>query len=465
VDCDALDSLGNSPLHFAARAGAVELCRLLLSFGASTASVRNSLGLTPLENAQMMRPQTEELAEVEQLLSKNEEGEEEGHASDRSPSLQSADNTAHPSGVRLRHRSSPLSITTHSNGTTLQAAVVSAGSSYEENKRVRTVHRPLTRDEVDTQQLKEKGRLMRASKNKASVEMVTSATVKERDSLQLSRQSADNAVTPTATADDEGSLTEDGDGISTRQSNSDDDDDDDDDGDDPAASLTAADAFASSIWTLTASLIDAALSMFLTPAAPLQRAESHRPIQGSSMKKSHPMALQWRVSLWTQLMSWSTVFRSSDQGISGGDEVGEASLDSRPPLSSAPPPPTDKELSIRGLGNVTPSPAAAASPSFLSAEQQLAPQLAPPDEVQVAIAMSRSATGGRRKDALLPMDLLHPPDLHHNARGDGPVDRAMDPFQTALRPPTPTQPNVYSIGNALPRGAAWRYVDVLNNSR
>jgi hypothetical protein len=160
-------------------------------------------------------------------------------------------------------------------------------------------------------------------------------------------------------------------------------------------------------------------------------------------------------------------------------------LDSRPPLSSAPPPPTDKELSIRGLGNVTPSPAAAASPSFLSAEQQLAPQLAPPDEVQVAIAMSRSATGGRRKDALLPMDLLHPPDLHHNARGDCPVDgamdplqtalrpmdplqtalRPMDPLQTALRPPTPTQPNVYSIGNALPRGAAWRYVDVLNNSR
>lgn len=445
MDCDSLDSLGNSPLHFAARAGAVELCRLLLSFGASTASVRNRLGLTPLENAQMMRPQTEELAEVEQLLSKKEEGEEEGHASDRSPSLQSADNTAHPSGVRLRHRSSPLSIT----------------NSYEENTRVRTVHRPLTRDEVDAQQLKEKGRLMRASKNKASVEMVTSATVKERGSLQLSRQSVDNAVTPTATADDEGSLTEDGDGISTRQSNSDDDDDDDDDGDDPAASLTAADAFASSIWTLTASLIDAALSMFLTPAAPLQRAESHRPIQGSSMKKSHPMALQWRVSLWTQLMSWSTVFRSSDQGTSGGDEAGEASLDSRPPLSSAPPPPTDKELSIRGLGNVTPSPAAAASPSFLSAEQQLAP----PDEVQVAIAMSRSATGGRRKDALLPMDLLHPPDLHHNARGDCPVDGAMDPLQIALRPPTPTQPNVYSIGNALPRGAAWRYVDVLNNSR
>ena len=425
----------------------------------------------------MMRPQTDELAEVEQLLSKKEgeEGEEEGHASDRSPSLQSADNTAHPSGVRLPHRSSPLPITTHSNGTTPQAAAVSAGSSYEENKRVRTVHRPLTRDEVDAQQLKEKGRLMRASKNKASVEMVASATVKERDSLQLSRQSADNAVTPTATADDEGSLTEDGDGISTRQSNSDDNDDDgddddddgdgDDDGDDPAASLTAADAFASSIWTLTASLIDAALSMFLTPAAPLQRAEFHRPIQGSSMKKSHPMALQWRVSLWTQLMSWSTVFRSSDQGTSGGDEAGEASLDSRPPLSSAPPPPTDKELSVRGLGNVTPSPAAAASPSFLSAEQQLAP----PDEVQVAVAMSRSAltltTAGRRKNALLPVDLLHPPDLHHNARGYGPVDGAIDPLQTALRPPTPTQPNVYSIGNALPRGAAWRYVDVLNNSR
>jgi hypothetical protein len=158
-------------------------------------------------------------------------------------------------------------------------------------------------------------------------------------------------------------------------------------------------------------------------------------------------------------MTWSTVFRSSDQGTSGGDERGEASLGS---LSSAPPPPTDKELFVRGLGNVTPSPAAA-SPSFLlSAEQQLAP----PDEVQVAVAMSRSATAGRRKDALLPVDLQHPPDLHHNVRGDGPVDGAMDPFQAALRGiPTPTQPNVYSIGNALPRGAAWRYVDVLNNSR
>lgn len=490
VDCDALDSLGNSPLHFAARAGAVELCRLLLSFGAS-ASVRNSLGLTPLENARMMRPQTEELAEVEQLLSREEEEEEGGHASghphhhknaiNRSPSLQSADNIApNPTGVRLRHRASQQPVT-NSSGTT--------AAGYEES--MRPPHRPHTRDEVlsqasqlrdDALQLKEK-RLLRAS-NKASVEMVASA-VKEREGLQSSiLQSADYA-TPTSvnernppmdgTADDERSLSQDGDGSTSRQSNDDDDDGDDADGDDDddrAASLTAADAFASYVWILAASLIDAALSLFLVPAAPLQRAEAHgAAIQGSSVKKSRPIALQWlQASLWVQLRSWSTVFRSSDKGTFG-DETGEASSSSRVLLTSAPP--TDRELSIRGLGNVNPSPstataAAAASPSscLLLADQQLTP----PDEVQVAVAMSRSATGGRSKDAPLPLDLLHQPldllhqqsgpDLHHHARSDGLVDGAVDPL---LRPPT--QPNVYSIGNALPRGAAWRYVDVLKNSQ
>eukprot|EP01032_Pedospumella_encystans_P012036 gene12036-13953_t len=72
VDSNTTDLAGNAPLHLAARAGFEEGCRLLLNFNASTLT-RNLMGMTPLGVAQIMRPQSAALQAVVAMLSSPEQ--------------------------------------------------------------------------------------------------------------------------------------------------------------------------------------------------------------------------------------------------------------------------------------------------------------------------------------------------------------------------------------------------------
>eukprot|EP01032_Pedospumella_encystans_P010387 gene10387-12146_t len=72
VDSNTTDLAGNAPLHLAARAGFEEGCRLLLNFNASTMT-RNLMGMTPLGVAQIMRPQSAALQAVVAMLSSPEQ--------------------------------------------------------------------------------------------------------------------------------------------------------------------------------------------------------------------------------------------------------------------------------------------------------------------------------------------------------------------------------------------------------
>lgn len=126
-------------------------------------------------------------------------------------------------------------------------------------------------------------------------------------------------------------------------------------------------------------------------------------------------------------------------------------------------PPTDDELFKQGLGSkLLPPPAQ-------SPDRNGSPIL-PPNDVQLAIAMSRAnmkqhqPPSSGEKVGLPPLhpsnssSSLHPPSL---------LSRASSMEHEESAPSTPTVPgtssNTYSIGR-MPPGVSWRYVNILDEN-
>lgn len=99
-------------------------------------------------------------------------------------------------------------------------------------------------------------------------------------------------------------------------------------------------------------------------------------------------------------------------------------------------PPTDQELTQIGLGN----------------------RLIPPNDVQVAVAMSKVGRKLIDSDSQSPISsptkevaANHTPSAHSHSPS------------SFSRPPT-AQSNNYSLGQNLPNGVSWRYVNILENN-
>lgn len=109
-------------------------------------------------------------------------------------------------------------------------------------------------------------------------------------------------------------------------------------------------------------------------------------------------------------------------------------------------PPTDSELFERGLGIMPTSPPDIALDELYEADRALREGLTPrrtepPSEIQVAV------------------------ELHYAAQDPSPEGTIKKPRSPRIRPPpivVKSPSNAYSLGTSLPRGASWRYVDVLN---
>jgi hypothetical protein len=125
-------------------------------------------------------------------------------------------------------------------------------------------------------------------------------------------------------------------------------------------------------------------------------------------------------------------------------------------------PPTDTELHQRGLG-IRIEPPHIAIPELELADQLyklgLSPRrIQPPSEVTVALDMYRAE---QKSNSSSPV----PPSFHerHSASPTKSL-KIIPPSRTASDiPPSSSPNNAYSLGGSLPKGATWRYVDVLNN--
>ncbi len=156
-------------------------------------------------------------------------------------------------------------------------------------------------------------------------------------------------------------------------------------------------------------------------------------------------------------------------------------------------PPTDRELLQRGLGFhpvLPPDIVAEEIGAQVEAlrvgtpQRQAAHQWSPtpPSEVQVAVAMARASAERSRTDQLDEKWAGHPApvpkplsailqggtfDSTDNTSFAGMISASssstslIDTTSKHTLPP-PTTVNGYSIGNTLPKGVSWRYVDVMN---
>lgn len=135
-------------------------------------------------------------------------------------------------------------------------------------------------------------------------------------------------------------------------------------------------------------------------------------------------------------------------------------------------PPTDSELFEKGLG-FHPTPPAIAMSELQEAsslyKKGLTPRrVVPPSEVALAVEMHRAAERSRANTPTHDSEGSRYGEQMGPRPIPSPLHLAGSSFigskeQSPLVSPTSSL-NGYSLGSELPRGASWRYVDILGNS-
>jgi hypothetical protein len=166
-------------------------------------------------------------------------------------------------------------------------------------------------------------------------------------------------------------------------------------------------------------------------------------------------------------------------------------------------PPTDYELKQRGLGFFPPPspsyrgqdgeivvPQSPRPPDIVAAEldaymtaykKGLTPrrkEIVPPNEVLIAVDMARAAAANTDSSNLnqtkniididssrRPAPLVLPSSPNISIKRTSPTNYVPDKSQQAPPKPIRSTNNGYSMGNSIPDGVRWRYVDVLNSAQ
>jgi hypothetical protein len=493
VQVNLHDNNYNTALHLAARGGFVKLCRLLLEYEASPA-MTNDQGQTAYMLTQTVNPRTEAIEEVLRLLidisptpkpsllpmDNNHTGKKSSSRRRPAPSSSAiSSSSSEDEKVVMSKRKAKQPVRFHVTSTMTSPdhdRLIRASYDYDEDITSQTSEHSRDRSSRAQQRLKEAMMLAKqdlhhqSSKTKPrQTSSATAATVaatpppwfdlkvdtsmgKPSPDISASQKSILQSTStpkrlPLPRLDSNSSL------VDSHSVSSDADSYSEDDGTDARPGLM--DKLSNAIWELTDTLLGITLSMFVEP-------------KNSSNPKAKP---------------------SSDSLPSAHKESSNLIMHS---LEDRAAPPTDKELSVLGLGFH------AKPPAFVAAELNAGveairtgrtpmrerPMQAPPEIEQLVNSMREEADHiASSKNVIDIQDLavnpflLTPKARQHTTTADSQKTESLPKplfistaslssqnhskeASTSIRSPIK---NAYSVGNRLPDGVSWRYVDVMKN--
>jgi len=417
VEVDMQDHSGNSALHISARAGYAACCQLLLSYGANM-TMRNKLGLDVLTTVQSIQPRNPYIQEVEHVLM------QQGF---RTTGSISSDSERKKDKKRSSQKQNGSSSSGGSGGGGNNSIPIGTEETVPKGNREQVAKNLTKRGSEQLERTRGIADMGEPPKQPWANLIIDTSVLKP--SATTNTSSAPNTVTLSQTYVQSSTIE------SEANDNTDNSDDDDDDDDYNSVGNSVSEA----LWGVATSLIGVTINMFSKG-----KKGDGRP-SWLTRKGALPMPSHLTQEESNNLTKWA--------------------------LSQAPP--TDAELHQIGLGYNSAPPAALKDQINAQVEsiktgrtpRRINPQA--PAEVKMALAYAKVEVERLRtspkneeegvKPSAPPTYIQQPPTFplasvnmsgHHGNADQNSVNAAYQ--------------NVYSIGGSLPRGVAWRYVDVLN---